>query len=163
MCAQFILNVGSYQQFLVWLPVCTNSIVTVEKNLCGGNGQADLSNLTLFRNSFAFLHQWCSSREYLRTEANINKKCTCLVKVSALTSVFKPLFVINHVLPESKRIFLERENCSGTGVLCAKQTCSDDKQPSHDSQGSSSCSAPNQVIDGVDVLNRLKICQISGL
>lgn len=80
-----------------------------------------------FRNSFAFLHQWCSSREYLRTEANINKKCTCLVKVSALTSIFKPLFVINHVLPESKRIFLERENCSGTGVLCAKQTCPDDK------------------------------------
>lgn len=83
--------------------------------------------LCYLKNSLVFLYQGCSSREYLKAEANIRKQCTCLVKTSALTSIFKPLFVINHVFPESKRIFLERENCSGTGALYTKQTWPDDK------------------------------------
>lgn len=125
--AQFILYVGCYQRFVVWLPIFKNSIIAVEENLRCGHDRAGLSNLVLCRNSLAVLHRGCSSREYLKAEANTGKQCTCLVKTSALTSIFKPLFVINHVFPESKRIFLERENCSGTGALYAKQTCPDDK------------------------------------
>lgn len=50
------------------------------------------------------------------------------LRLLALTFSFKPLSFINHTFPESKRIFLERENCSGTeGVLYTNQTCPDDK------------------------------------